>query len=94
MNLPANVTSPEAEITAGDSKVELTVQTTDKTPVAQAKGLFCQVTVTKDGEPIVHRVGFGGVLRVDPPSSGKKAAPGKPARVAQAQQAPKSGATK
>jgi len=94
MNLPANVTSPEAEITSADAKVELTVQTTDKTPVAQAKGLFCQVTVTKDGEPIVHRVGFGGVLRVDPPSSGKKAAPGKPARVAQAQQAPKNGATK
>jgi len=44
----------------------LPIQTTDKTPVGQHKNLFCTVTILQNGEPVVHRVGMGGVFRVDP----------------------------
>ena len=34
-------------------------------------------TVTKDGEPVVHNLARGGVLRVDPPPSPEKVAAAK-----------------
>ena len=37
--------------------------------------MFCTLFVMKDGQPISHRVGMGGVLRVDP----KPKEPAKPA---------------
>jgi hypothetical protein len=54
-------------------------------PVGQHKSLFCQVIVMKDGEPIVHNIGGGGVLRIDEPLAPKPNAPAPPpAPVAQA----------
>ena len=44
-------------------------------PVGQHKSLFCQVTVMKDGEPIVHKLGGGGVLRIDEPPPPKPNTP-------------------
>ena len=54
------------------------IVTTDKTPIAQHKGVFCTATVMKDGEPILHRLAMGSVLRVDPKPKEVTAAP-KPA---------------
>jgi len=63
---PAHSTVPVVRIDQGTSEINIPIQTTEKTPVGQHKNLFCTVTLMKDGEPIVHRVGMGSVLRVDP----------------------------
>jgi hypothetical protein len=55
-------------------------------PVGQHKSLFCQVIIKKDGEPIVHNVGGGGVLRIDAPPPPKANSPAP--TVAQAAPAP------
>jgi hypothetical protein len=73
VGLPANATAKDAEISGGDSTVVFDVQAGEKTPVGQHKALFCQVTILKDGEPIVHNIGRGGVLRIDPPAAAKPA---------------------
>ncbi|MBP82493.1 MAG: peptidase [Verrucomicrobiales bacterium] len=64
--IPAHATVPIMKIDQGTTELSLPVQTSEKTPVGQHKNLFCTVTITKEGEPIVHRVGMGGTLRVDP----------------------------
>jgi hypothetical protein len=75
VGLPPNATTaPELEITAADKSVVFDVAAAAKTPVGQHNTLFCVVTVMKDGEPIVHNIGQGGVLRVDPPSPAQTAA--------------------
>jgi len=40
--------------------------------VGQHGTLFCQLTVMQDGEPVIHNIGRGGVLRVDAPPAAKK----------------------
>ena len=67
VGLPGNSTAPEKEITADDKKVEFDVTTAKTTPASQNKGLFLRVTVVRDGEPIVHNIARGGILRVDAP---------------------------
>jgi hypothetical protein len=65
--LPAGVTATPAtkEISASDEKVSFEVTTSPKSPPGQHKNLLAQVTIIKDGEPIIHNVGQGGILRVD-----------------------------
>ena len=43
-----------------------------KAPVGQRPSLFCQVTVMKDGERMVHNLARGGVLRIVPAAGAKK----------------------
>ncbi len=64
--LPAHATAPVVKIDKGSTDLTFPIQTNEKTPVGQHKSLFCTVTVMKNGEPIVHRVGMGGSIRVDP----------------------------
>jgi hypothetical protein len=64
--LPAHSTASVQKLKADLENLSFPVVTTDKTPVGQHKGVFCTVTVVKDGEPIVHRLAMGSVLRVDP----------------------------
>jgi hypothetical protein len=79
VGLPAEAAAAEKEITAADAKVVFDVTTGTKTPPGQHKSLFCVVTIMKDGEPIVHNVGQGGVLRVDvPPPADAAAKPPEP----------------
>jgi hypothetical protein len=73
VGLPGNSTAPEKQITAEDTKVEFPITTGTNTPAAQHKGLFLRVTVLKDGEPIVHNIARGGILRVDAPLGAKNA---------------------
>ncbi|MDF1825156.1 MAG: PPC domain-containing protein [Verrucomicrobiales bacterium] len=79
--VPAHATVPVLKIDQKTEELRLPIQTTEKTPVGQHKNLFCTVTVLQNGEPVVHRVGMGGVFRVDPkpkepvaekPASGEK----------------------
>jgi hypothetical protein len=67
VGLPGNTTAPEKEISAADTKIEFPVTTSKTTPAAQHKGLFLRVTIMQNGEPIVHNIGRGGILRVDAP---------------------------
>lgn len=64
--LPAHSTAAVQKLKTDLENLSFPVVTTDKTPVGQHKGVFCTVTVVKDGEPIVHRLAMGSVLRVDP----------------------------
>lgn len=64
--VPAHATVPVMKIDQKTEELRLPIETTEKTPVGQHKNLFCTVTVLKNGEPVVHRVGMGGVFRVDP----------------------------
>jgi hypothetical protein len=73
VGLPANATAEDVEISASDKSVSFDVKAGEKTPVGQHNALMCVVTVTKDGEPIVHNLAQGGVLRIDPPNPAKAA---------------------
>lgn len=43
------------------------VVTTEKSKAGLTKNLFCSLIVTRDGEPIIHTIGQGGILRIDEP---------------------------
>jgi hypothetical protein len=64
--LPSHSTAAVQKLKSDLESLSFPIVTTDKTPVGQHKGVFCTVTVVKDGEPIVHRLAMGSVLRVDP----------------------------
>ena len=51
----ATLTAPEMEISAADQEVRFQITTDKASPTGQQKSLFCQVTVMKNGEPIVHK---------------------------------------
>ena len=68
LGLPPNASAEEKEITSEDATVVFDVKADAKTPTGQHATLFCSVTVMKEGEPIVHSVGNGGVLRIDAPA--------------------------
>lgn len=74
--LPANSTAEVQKLKPAAESLAFPIVTTDKTPVGQHKGVFCTATVMKDGEPILHRLAMGSVLRVDPKP---KEAPAQPA---------------
>lgn len=81
--LPAHVSTQEMQITKDSQELVFPVTTAEASPAGQHGTLFCQVIVTKDDEPIVHNLGYGGVLRIDPPPPPKKDEPA-PAPVAAA----------
>lgn len=73
--LPAHSTSQAVKLKPGTASLTFPIATTDKTPVAQHKGVFCTAAVMKDGEPVLHRLAMGSVFRVDPmPKEVKEAA--------------------
>ncbi|HEX8915044.1 MAG TPA: hypothetical protein VF796_22015, partial [Humisphaera sp.] len=80
LGLPTEATTADKEITKDDTQVVFDVQTTAKTPAATHNGLLCRVTIVKDGEPIIHNLGAGGILRVDAPKGAKPGTPATPAK--------------
>lgn len=88
IGLPAKVTAAPLEFTKDQKELAFEV-TTDRTSPAGKHGVFCQVVIEKNGEPVVQNVG-GGELRIDvplppktattaPPAGAKPAAPAAPA---------------
>lgn len=75
LGLPPNTTTEPEEVTAAEKQVIFYLVADPKAQPGQNNSLFCRVTIMKDGEPIVHNLGQGGVLRIDPKSQPKKAAP-------------------
>ncbi len=66
--LPAQATCADLEFSSGDTSLVFEVETTKETPVGKHTTLFCQAVIEQEGEPIVHFVAGGGVLRIDPPA--------------------------
>jgi hypothetical protein len=77
--LPPKCSAPDQEIAASDTSVVFEVATAADTPAGKHTSLFCEVDVVKDGETIVHYLGGGGTLRVDPPAPPKPAVAAAPA---------------
>lgn len=75
LGLPANASSPVQKVKNGTESIVFPVTTTDATPVGQHKGVFCTATILKDGQPILHRLAMGSVLRIDPKPKEVAAAP-------------------
>jgi hypothetical protein len=73
--LPAKSESQVMKITKDQAELHFPITAADDTPVGQHKNLFCSLVIMQNGEPITHRVGMGGILRVDP----KPKAPATPA---------------
>jgi hypothetical protein len=74
LGLPANTSAEPQEISALDKKVVFSVTIDPKAQPSTNNSLFCRMTVMQDGQAIVHNLGQGGVLRIDPNSEAKKAA--------------------
>ena len=65
VGLPANTTAKAVEITKDSKAAVFDVVATDKSPTGLIKTLFCNVTFTKDGEPISQNIASGSSLRID-----------------------------
>ena len=77
IGLPNKVTTDVKTVTKDAKEIVFKIKTDKASPAGNHQNLFCQVVVTRDGEPIVHNLGSG-TLRVDVPL------PPKPAPVAAA----------
>ncbi len=73
--LPAHSTAEVQKLKPELESLSIPIVTTEKTPVGQHKGIFCTATVLYEGEPILHRLAMGSVLRVDPKPKEVKEAP-------------------
>lgn len=73
MGVPAGCKVETMQVKPGQKQAVFRVQTDAKTPPGRHGSLMCELTIQVNGEPVVHRFGRGGQLRVDRPSkAGKK----------------------
>lgn len=77
LGLPAGATSEPVKIKPGQEKVTFKVQTAENTPVRNYNSLMCELVIQVNGEPVIHRFGQGGRLRVDRPFKDKDKAQAK-----------------
>ncbi|MCX5662445.1 MAG: PPC domain-containing protein [Planctomycetota bacterium] len=75
LGLPAKCEVAPVTFTKDDKEVVFKVKVEAGAPAGQHKGLFCQLSLPRDGETMVQTLAGGGVLRIDKP---------KPAEVAKA----------
>ena len=67
LGVPANVTvEPAKTINKETKEIAFTITTNEKSPFGKHGGLFCRLTITKNGEPIVSRAGSA-VLQINKP---------------------------
>lgn len=90
--LPPKSTTDILKIKKETGEIRFPVVTAEDTPVGQHKNMFCTVVINQNGQPITHRVGMGGVLRVDPKP--KVVAAAKPAAKEVAKNEPKAAPAK
>jgi hypothetical protein len=83
IGLPNKAVTDVKKITQETADLVFHIKTDAATPDGNHANLFCQVVVTKDGEPIVHNIGTA-ALRVDKPLPPKADAPAAPAPAAAA----------
>jgi hypothetical protein len=85
IGLPPKVTTQPVQITKDTKEVSFKLNLDKASPPGVHKNLFCQLTINKTGEPVVHNLGSS-ELRIDVPII-KAAAPA-PAQVAAKQPEP------
>lgn len=89
LGLPNKVAAEPKTMTRDTSELVFHLKTDKASPAGKHANLFCQVVVTRDGEPIVHNLGTG-QLRIDVPlppkpnTAAKSTAAAPPARPADA----------
>jgi len=66
VGLPNNVKAETQTITQETQELVIPITVGDDAPVGTHKNLFCRVTITENGEPILHNIGST-QLRVDKP---------------------------
>lgn len=66
LGLPPGVTTEPAEINKESKQVVFPLQVAADARVGRHERLFCQITVTEQGEPVPHTIGYG-KLHIDPP---------------------------
>ena len=74
MGLPAKVSAPDLEITSADKQAVFKVTTDPASPPGQHRDLFCEITIERNGAPMIANTAFGGVLRIDQPAKKEVAA--------------------
>ncbi|MBQ16306.1 MAG: peptidase [Planctomycetaceae bacterium] len=94
LGLPNDTTTVVKMITKDTKELVFPVKTAKNTRPGTHKSVFCRVTITRDGEPILHSNVGGTHLRVDKPLPPKKNAPPKPKVVAKKAPAKKAPAKK
>jgi hypothetical protein len=83
LGLPPGVSAAPIEFNKETKELSFEVKTTKDTPAGTHKSLFCQVTITQNGEPVIGTVGTT-ELRVDEPPAAAPAAPAPAAAAAPA----------
>jgi hypothetical protein len=83
LGLPPGATADPVEFKHDTSEFVFQVKTTAATPVGSHKSLFCQVSITQNGEPIVGTVGTS-ELQVNAPPAAAAAPPAEEAKPAEA----------
>lgn len=83
VGLPNKVTTDVKKITKDTTDLVFHLKTDAASPAGNHQNLFCQVVITKEGEPILHNLGTG-QLRVDVPLPPKANAPAPKPAVAEA----------
>jgi len=66
VGLPAKVTAPELEITKDSTEAAFKISTDPASPAGRHRNILCQVTVTHNGEPVLHNAGVT-ELQIDRP---------------------------
>ncbi|XAM01650.1 PPC domain-containing protein [Phycisphaeraceae bacterium D3-23] len=79
LGLPAHATTQPQMITHGQEQAVFEITTTNETPVNQHRGVFCEVTLQVNAEPVVARATPNGTLRVDRPRPAQPAQTAAPA---------------
>lgn len=67
LGLPAHAVAEPITITPGQEQATFKVNVAANTPPGNHKTLMCELTITVNGEAVIHRFGQGGRLRVDRP---------------------------
>ncbi|HEX8296334.1 MAG TPA: hypothetical protein VF593_08540, partial [Chthoniobacteraceae bacterium] len=77
LGLPPNTTAEPQEVSKDDAEVKFTVKAEKGAPAGQHKQLFCQFSLTRDGEQMTSSFGNGGILRIDKGAIAKNEEPKK-----------------
>ena len=75
LGLPPGASAAPVEFTKDTKELVFEVKTTKDTPAGSHKSLFCQVTITQNGEPIVGTVGTTELQVNEPPAAAPAAPP-------------------
>ena len=75
VGLPDNITAQPVDITKDSKEAVFEIVTNEKSPVGTHKNVFCNVVISRGGEPISHLIATGSVLRVDLPRTKSAPAP-------------------